>query len=68
MRGTKDKFSLFKEADADCYQLIKVGIVGGPAIIYHRYHEKNVTKIRPNKYGGLAKLCKLICGYDCNAL
>ena len=37
-------------------------IVGGPAIIFHRYHEKDVTKIRGEE------TCISIVGYDVNAL
>ena len=38
------------------------GIVGGTSIIFHRYHEANVTKIRGKN------LCKKITGYDANML
>ena len=41
---------------------MKDNIVGGPAIIFHRYHETGVTKIR----GG--EPCRSILGYDANAL
>ena len=42
---------------------MKDNIVGGPAIIFHRYHEKDVTKIR-----GGGETCRSIVGYDANAL
>ena len=42
---------------------MKDNIVGGPAIIFHRYHEKNVTRIR-----GGSEPCRSIVGYDANAL
>ena len=42
---------------------MKDNIVGGPAIIFHRYHEKDVTKIR-----GGSEPCRSIVGYDANAL
>ena len=42
---------------------MKDNIVGGPAIIFHRYHEKGITKIR-----GGSELCRKIVGYDANAL
>ena len=44
------------------FHLLKRNIVGGPSIIFHRYHEGNKTRIR----GG--KLCKNVLGYDANAL
>jgi hypothetical protein len=49
---TEEKFSLFKEEDKELFYLLKRNIVGGPSIIFHRYHEVNKTCIR----GG--KLCK----------
>ena len=37
-------------------------IVSGPAIIFHRYHEKDIAKIRGEE------TCRSIVGYDVNAL
>ena len=34
-------FSLFDEKNKDLYTLFKKNMVGGPSIIFHRYHEKN---------------------------
>ena len=56
-------FVTFNRTNSDLHQLVKDNIVGGPAIIFHRYHEKGITKIR----GGL-ELCRKIVGYDANAL
>ena len=42
---------------------MKDNIVGGPAIIFHRYHEQGITKIR-----GGEETCRKIEGYDANAL
>ena len=39
-------FTVFNRTNSDLHQLVKDNIVGGPAIIFHRYHEKDVTKIR----------------------
>ena len=55
-------FSLFGLEDVDLYKTIKKNIVGGPSIIFTRYHEAGKTRIRKNK------LCQNIVGYDCNAL
>ena len=41
---------------------LKQNIVGGPSIVFHRYHEAGKTKIR----GG--KLCQRVVGFDANAL
>ena len=43
-------------------------MVGGPSLVFHRYHEKEVTKIRQSDYGETARLCRSILGYDANAL
>ena len=57
-------FYLCGQRDKDLYQLIKEQIVGGPSIIFHRYHEVNKTKIRELQYGEQAKTCKNIVGLD----
>ena len=56
-------FVTFNQTNSDLHQLVKDNIVGGPAIIFHRYHEKDLTKIR-----GGEELCRAIVGYDANAL
>ena len=56
-------FTIFNKTNSDLHHLIKDNIVGGPAIIFHRYHEKNVTRIR-----GGSELCRKVVGYDANAL
>ena len=43
---TKANFSLFEEEHKELYFLMKRNIVGGPSIIFHRYHEVDNTKIR----------------------
>ena len=55
-------FTVFNQTNSDLHLLVKDNIVGGPAIIFHRYHEKDVTKLR----GG--ETCRSIVGYDANAL
>ena len=55
-------FTVFNQTNSDLHQLVKDNIVGGPAIIFHRYHEKDITKIRDGE------LCRSIVGYDANAL
>ena len=58
------EFYLFNSKNKDIYQLFKENIVGGPSIIFHRYHETGKTFIRNN----LNKPCKKIIVYDANAL
>lgn len=60
-------FTLATEKYKDVYHLLKNNIVGGPSIVFHRYHEKDVTSIRPNEYDN-PKPCKKIVGFDANAL
>ena len=59
----KTFFTVFNQTNSDLHKLVKDNIVGGPAIIFHRYHEKDVTKIR-----GGGETCRAIVGYDANAL
>ena len=56
-------FTIFNQTNSDLHKLVKDNIVWGPAIIFHRYHEKDVTKIR-----GGGETCRSIVGYDANAL
>ena len=48
-------FVTFNQTNSDLHQLVKDNIVGGPAIIFYRYHEKDVTKIR----GGWGRVDRL---------
>ena len=56
-------FAIFNQTNSDLHKLVKDNIVGGPAIIFHRYHEQGITKIR-----GGEETCRKIVGYDANAL
>ena len=42
------EFNLLNEKKKDIYQLFKQNIVGGPSIIFNRYHESGKTFIRNN--------------------
>ena len=59
---SKTYFTVFNKTNSDLHQLVKNNIVGGPAIILHRYHEKDITKILGKE------MCRSIVGYDGNAL
>ena len=62
-------FTLYDKKNHDLYHLVKDNIVGGPSIVFHRYHEKSLTKLREADYGkDEAKLCQGILGLDQNAL
>ena len=64
----KTYFTLFNEKNKDLHHLVKDHIVGGPSLVFHRYHEKGVTKIRQSDYGNASRLCQAVVGYDANAL
>ena len=62
MRGTNSEFYLFNEDDKittedrkrnNLFYLLKDSIIGGPSIIFNRYHEAGKTKIRNGD-----KICK----------
>ena len=55
-------FPLINERNKCLHTLIQEQTVGGPSLIFHRYHETGVTKIR----GG--KTVRTIEGYDANGL
>ena len=59
-----EKFGLFNKYESNVHDMFKDNIVGGPSIVFTRYHEKNKTFIRQNK----DKLCQSIVGYDANSL
>ena len=60
--------TLFNEKNKELHQLVKDHVVGGASLIFHRYYEKGVTKLRQNEYGEAARPCRSIVGYDANAL
>jgi G:T-mismatch repair DNA endonuclease (very short patch repair protein) len=59
---------LFNEFNKDIFHTIKENIVGGPSIVFHRYHESKKTLIRENSMGENARPCELVLGVDANAL
>ena len=50
------------------YELLRTGMVGGPAYVFPRYHEKDITRIRSHIYGENGKLIMVVIGYDANGL
>ena len=50
------------------YDLLRTGMVGGPAQVFTRYHQKNITRIRSHVYEEKSKLTKGVIGYDANSL
>ena len=64
----KTYFTLFNVKNKDLRNLVKEHVVCGTSLVFHRYHEKGVTKIRQSDYGDASRLCQSIVGYDANAL
>ena len=56
-------FGLINNKNSDLHKLLREQMVGGPSLIFHRYHEKDKTYIR-----GSDELVKSIIGFDANAL
>ena len=48
--------------------LLRTGMVGGPAQVFTRYYEKDITCIRSHVYGEKSKLTKCVTLYDANSL
>ena len=48
--------------------MLKGAVVGRPSIVFTRYHEAGVTRLRSHRTAGAAglRLCKRILGYDTN--
>ena len=51
----------------DLFKTVKDNIVGGPSIVFSRYHKKDMTKLRPSTEPS-PKICQQITGFDANAL
>ena len=61
-------FSKFNERHKDLYSMFKDSIVGGPSIVFHRYHSAGETVIKRERYGNVAKTCSSILGVDACSL
>ena len=68
MKTTDAKFALYGEKFKWLHSELREGVVGGPSIVFTRYHEKDVTKIRAQTLGERAKTCKAVVGVDANSL
>ena len=67
LRGTIERGAESYNPSAEAYQMLKGAVVGGPSIVFTRYHEAGVTKIRDHQVENPG-LCRNILGYDANAL
>ena len=48
----RDKVYLITEKHKKCFELCRKNNVGGPAIVFHRYDEKDITRIQRAKQEG----------------
>ena len=67
LRGCVERGADLYSPCEEAYEMLKEAVVGGPSLVFTRYHEVGVTKIRSHR---IAKplVCKNILGYDANAL
>ena len=56
----------------EAYEMLKTGMIGGPSIVFCRYAEAGVSKIKSHIYRGSdsekAKTCRSVHGLDSNSL
>ena len=52
----------------EAYEMLKTGMIGGPSIVFCRYAEAGVSKIRSHIYSEKAKTCRSVHGLDSNSL
>ena len=67
LRGALKRGEEFWSPSSEAYDLLKKGMVGGPSIVFKRFHEAGQTKIRPHRVK-TPKTCAKIVGNDANAL
>ena len=60
-------FTLISNQNRDLHSLFEENLVGGPSIVFHRYHEKDLTFLRAADFPE-PKICKSIIGFDANVL
>ena len=54
--------------NAAVYDLLRTGMVAGPAQVFTRCHEKDIARIRSHVHEEKSKLTKSVIGYDANAI
>ena len=76
LNAVSPQIKLISEANKEVFHKLKKNVVGGPSIIFHRYHEAEKTHIRRPRYNESTnqwtvsdeKKVKKIVGFDANAL
>ena len=67
LRGAVERGAELYAPGKEVYEMLKEAVVGGPSLVFKRYHEVDVTGIRSHRTSE-PRLCKNILGYDANAL
>ena len=67
LRGTIERGAELWTPSKEAYDMLKGAMVGGPSIVFKRFHEAGVTQIRLHRLRK-TKTCRRIIGYDANAL
>ena len=67
LRGAIERNADLYSPSKEAYEMLKEAVVGGPSLVFTRYHEVGKTRIRSHQIAE-PKLCKNILGYDANAL
>ena len=67
LRGAVERDAELYSPGKEAYEILKAAVVGGPSLVFMRYHEVGVTKIRSHQTAE-PRLCQRILGYDANAL
>ena len=52
----------------EAYEMLTTGMIGGPSIVFCRYAEAGVSKIRSHIYSEKAKICRAVLGLEANSL
>ena len=67
LKGAIDRNADLYSPSKEAYNMLKEAVVGGPSLVFTRYHEVGKTRIRSHQIAE-PQLCKNILGYDANAL
>ena len=67
LRGAIERNAELYSPSKEAYDMLKEAVVGGPSLVFTRYHEVGKTRIRSHQVAD-SKLCQNILGYDANAL
>ena len=66
LRGAVERNAELYSPGKEAYDMLKEAVVGGPSLVFTKYHEVGVTGIRSHQIAE-PRLCKNILGYDANA-